>query len=164
LDISGDEKEGRDEYLVGYNTKFVSDDVLIQEFSKIPKNSRIVMVIDACHSGTMVDLKYQFVYPNAYGIVSNREPVSDRVMITISGCKDSQLSEETFRPDSGKWEGVLTRNFVEVISTDSSANQYTWGEFINRIVTKIASEPGNHKQIPQLSSNDITVFNQALKI
>lgn len=58
-DISGDELDGYDEELVAYD-KYILDDDLYKIWNTVHPSIRIVMIVDACHSGTsfkMVDFK-----------------------------------------------------------------------------------------------------------
>lgn len=63
-DSSGDESDGKDEVLVplDYQTAgMLSDDWLFSNLvQKIPKGVNLWAFVDACHSGTMIDLKYNY--------------------------------------------------------------------------------------------------------
>lgn len=63
-DRSGDETDGRDEVIVplDYETRgVITDDWLFQNMaSRVPVNVTLWSFTDCCHSGTMIDLKYNF--------------------------------------------------------------------------------------------------------
>jgi hypothetical protein len=64
-DASGDERDGRDETLVPLDFKTkgqITDDLVLSNLVlAVPKGAMLTAVIDACHSGTVLDLPYQFV-------------------------------------------------------------------------------------------------------
>ena len=63
-DASGDEIDGRDELLCPSDfdkNGCISDDYLKENvIDKLPKSSIFFALIDACHSGTILDLKYTY--------------------------------------------------------------------------------------------------------
>ena len=64
-DTSGDEKDGKDETLVPLDYRKMgqlTDDTIIKELVlAVPEGVMLTVVIDACHSGTVLDLPYTFV-------------------------------------------------------------------------------------------------------
>ena len=52
------------------------------------------MVIDCCHSGTMMDLKYNYVKKDNYQNVIKDDRYDDTIgeVYLISGCQDEQTS------------------------------------------------------------------------
>ena len=80
-DTNGDEADGLDECLCPYDVDtagVITDDELKSIVSKLHPNSRVIFLIDACHSGSILDLKN-----------TDKIPV-----ICISSCTDEQTSEE----------------------------------------------------------------------
>ncbi len=63
-DTNGDETDGQDEVIVplDYKTRgVISDDWLFSNMiAKVPVNANLWAFADCCHSGTMVDLKYNY--------------------------------------------------------------------------------------------------------
>jgi hypothetical protein len=63
-DVSGDESDKKDEVLVplDYNTAgMIPDDWLFANLvQKVPQQVNLWAFVDACHSGTMIDLKYNY--------------------------------------------------------------------------------------------------------
>lgn len=63
LDLNNDEEDGQDEILICYDQKLIDDD-LNKIWVNISPSIRILMIVDACHSGTtykMLDHKVNFV-------------------------------------------------------------------------------------------------------
>ena len=104
-DTDGDEDDGFDECLcpIDCDTKgFISDDYIRTEFiEKLPKNVNVVTLIDACHSGTILDLKYNYAIDkkNSYNAIGIYNNVGCNVVM-ISGCKDNQTSSDAYLPAS----------------------------------------------------------------
>jgi hypothetical protein len=105
-DSSNDEKDNRDEMIVCTDNTFVSDDVLHKLFSQIP-DTRMFLLIDACHSSTALDLKYRFYETE---IVENEKNYIKCDTLMISGCKDSQTSADVYM--DGSYRGAMTTAFI----------------------------------------------------
>ncbi|CAN8067516.1 unnamed protein product [Agarophyton chilense] len=62
LDTSGDESDGYDETLLSVDYKVagpIVDDELYKIVRRLPAGARLTVLLDACHSGTGLDLPYQ---------------------------------------------------------------------------------------------------------
>ena len=55
-DQSGDESDRRDEVLVPKDRRFITDDELASWLRHVPAGATLMVILDACHSGTMLDL------------------------------------------------------------------------------------------------------------
>lgn len=100
-DTNGDEEDGMDECLVpeDYETgKLLSDDWLKAWLMTVNPSTRVVVIIDACHSGTALDL----------GALQGRK------VLYLSGCMDAQTSVEKAS------SGVMTSRLVSVLRSDMS--------------------------------------------
>ena len=75
--------------------------------------------IDACNSGTVLDLKYVCRINNNNNLTfedhsnSHLNPISADI-IKISGCRDEQTSTEDYI--NGQYKGVLTTYFLECVN------------------------------------------------
>lgn len=109
VDENGDEKDGRDEFLVPWDLKLISDDDIFQILKTFHPDSRILCIIDACHSGSILDLPYTYVNidskEDVEKLASNRDDTGifhenshqlPQKIISISGCKDNQYSMDTY--------------------------------------------------------------------
>ncbi len=153
-DYDGDEEDGRDEVLcpIDYsNNGFISDDEIKNELiNKLPSNAKLFVLIDACHSGTMCDLKYNYMVDKkssyrTYGDFND----SNCHVIMISGCRDDQTSADAYVYDTQEkhyeYQGAMSASFIANFHDNS-----TYQELIDNM-RKWLKE---HKfdQIPQLSS------------
>ena len=101
-DTNGDEKDGQDEVLVPVDYKtnsVITDDWLNANFvNKIPKGSTLYGFIDACHSGSMLDLKYNYKHllDNKYSLSLEKSNDIQGNVIMLSGCLDPQTSADAY--------------------------------------------------------------------
>lgn len=124
LDNDGDEKDGRDECLVpsDYETAgLIPDDFLVRLFRYFNPKTRVVFVCDACHSGTICDVKYSWESAAKCTIENALCAISARV-ITLSGCMDDQTSSDAFNVlGDGKYSGALTSCLLKVLTAADGA-------------------------------------------
>lgn len=150
-DMNNDETDKRDEMIISLDFQAVLDDELKNIISKnIKKDVTIVALFDSCHSGTMLDLKYNYLDSNNYDNYSENNNVTECVgnVIMISGCMDNQTSTEAFIDN--KPQGVLTRCFIDSLNNNPNSS---WREIV-KYMRNIIKE-NNFTQIPQLSTDSI---------
>ena len=119
-DLNGDEKDNKDEGLVpsDYEEKgIIIDDILNDIFSSFNPKTKILFICDACHSGTIIDLKY--TWDDNIGKIDNNYCKILNKMILISGCRDDQTSADSFGlMGDNKSCGALTSSFLNVLNTN----------------------------------------------
>lgn len=152
-DTNGDELDGRDEVLcpIDYESVgcIVDDDLRRIFVDKLPRNVKLVMIIDACHSGTVLDLRYSYKANNSPLILNNRVSQTSAEIVMISGCKDAQTSADAYlsNPDTKNYEyqGAMTASLL--------AN-YQKGITYNTLIEKMRKwiKENGFDQVPQLSS------------
>ena len=117
-DRSKDDLDGRDECLVpsDYATAgLIDDDTLNRVFNHFSPRTRVLFVCDACHSGTMCDLKYSWISPSKRKTENSQCTVKAKVL-TLSGCLDLQTSADAFNVlGDGKYSGALTSCLLQVL-------------------------------------------------
>ena len=98
------ELDKQDEVLVPLDHErngYISDDLIHQKLSKLNPKSRLTLVFDCCHSGSIADIQYRTLEPGKFVLENNQSLPANIVM--YSGCKDSQtlslihISEPTRR-------------------------------------------------------------------
>jgi hypothetical protein len=118
VDKDGDEKDKRDEVLVplDYQTKgVISDDILHHIIENINEKTKCICLIDACHSASVLDLKYTYVAGNK-SIVENAKDKSKSNLICISGCQDYQTSADSCNViGNPEYSGAMTSSFLYVM-------------------------------------------------
>lgn len=162
-DRNSDELDGQDEVLVpvDYMTNgFILDDLLNEKIRKINKDCRVLMIIDCCNSGTIVDLQYLTKTPGSFALQS-RKPVPANVVM-FSGCTDAQTSADAYNVyKDGKWSGAMTSAFVAIVRGEKIKGIITCFDALKKIRSYISSR--NYTQVPQLSCSwsskeDIQLF------
>jgi hypothetical protein len=147
-DINGDEQDGRDEMILPIDFNPIKDDELksiIQ--SKLKKDVTIFCLFDSCHSGTVMDLKYQYYDSSNFNNYTENDKTTETNgnIIMISGCSDNQTSMDSFF--NGKAQGALTWSFLESLK---QLQNPSWRELLLKMRDLLKNN--NYTQIPQLSS------------
>lgn len=134
-DASNDESDNRDETICPLDIDrkgHMKDDFLRSFIDKLPVSCRLTAIFDCCHSGTILDLRYNWTgnpkYAGSYQIVTNTNKETKAHVMVLSGCLDPQTSADTV--EDGIAQGALTYAFLasvmkcrrknrEVISCDT---------------------------------------------
>ena len=140
-DDDSDEADGKDEALYSVNDTIVRDDDILSQVQRIKKGTTMVIVIDACHSGTMIDLPYQLFGNNILRINENKV---EGDIISISGCKDTQTSADV---SSGLTAYGAMSNALQKVLGELSPST-TWRLLIEKLNTELRKD--RHSQISQL--------------
>lgn len=144
---------------------FIADQYLKDNFvDKLPANVTLVIFVDACHSATIMDLKYcYFVDAKTKCKINAKENTTQCNVVLISGCKDGQTSCDAYLPYDPKFnvdadtdidpdnkskfvhEGAMTTAFLEIyhdniLPEDLIASMRSW------------LKKNKFSQVPQFSS------------
>jgi len=148
-DTNGDEADGYDEALCPVdcdtNGFIVDDDIKAQFIDKLPENVKLMIFIDACHSGTICDLKYNY-FANA---VNKKMSETKCEVVMISGCTDKQTSADAFINDfktkKNTYQGAMTASFLY---------NYQDGISYSTLIKNMRKwlKTKQYSQVPQLSS------------
>ena len=136
-DKNDEELDKKDECLVplDYNKSgFIKDDELNVIFKNV--KSKLIVVIDACHSATVLDLKYRvdctsvqleetkqddsYLYSKwSYDFKLSQNPKYQEKenILTISGCRDSQTSADAWIDN--KYQGALSYHFMKALKLNN---------------------------------------------
>jgi hypothetical protein len=176
VDLNNDESDGQDEMIVPLGSTDISTCILDDEINEIiHKNLKVgvnlFMMFDSCFSGTVVDLKYNYLTSisdtneyetNLLTINSTAQDTPSQV-IMISGCKDNQTSADAYVNyfNTNIYSGAMTFSFLQTIQ-DLGLNISLKTLIEN--MRKILKENG-YSQIPQLSSGtQIDISNTILSL
>jgi len=150
-DLNNDEDDGKDECLVplDYTTSgVISDDLLHHVISMLNSNKKMTCLIDACHSGTSIDLPYR--YSPEKPVVENSNSTINANVISISGCLDIQTSADAYGLEkAGEFSGAMTSSLLYALEK----NNYTITciELLNEMRNYLQTK--SFSQIPQLCSS-----------
>lgn len=178
-DREGDELEDQlDEILCPYDLNWddpLTDDVLGAMFDKVPVGASLIMICDACHSGTMTkeliagnphEIRAKFIMP-PFDIrcrtLGREIPKNSMKTVTrgsqrhvlLSGCKDNQTSADAVI--DGKPQGALTWAITSSIKVNPDV---TWTELHTKTLNKLS---GGFTQTPQLSGDPDLLDDRAFK-
>jgi hypothetical protein len=148
LDKNGDEKDGYDELLVSCDLQGITDDelkLLILQYLK--KDVTLFAMFDCCFSGTILDLKYQFLDSLNYDKYTENDKNIETLgnVYMISGCTEQQTSADA--NINNKAQGAMTWALLESLKTSPTE---TWRELVKSMRSLLKTS--EYEQIPQFSS------------
>jgi hypothetical protein len=150
LDKNNDETDGRDETIIPCDLKPILDDELKQIIQKnLKTNVTLFAMFDACFSGTVLDLKYQYLDSLNYDNYTENSKTLDTLgnVFMISGCTDRQTSMDSIF--NGRANGALTWSLLEVLNKNTTET-ISWRELI-KAMRDLLKKYG-FSQLPQFSS------------
>jgi hypothetical protein len=170
VDRNGDEIDGKDELLVSVDNYAIFDDELKQIIDACLKpNVKLFALFDNCHSGTILDLPYQYFKTSSIvPIVHPNSRETKGEVICLSGCRDDQVSIDAYI--GNEYTGAMTRTFIDVltkynvsntsntISTSNTSNtsNIQWSVFVEELRSML--QKGRFAQVPQLTCGNKTDF------
>ena len=151
-DVSQDELDGWDECVVPCDFQeagVISDDSLaLLLFGTLPATAACVAIIDACNSGSMLDLPWVYDAATQTWVVNTKAVMTyPASIITLSGCRDDQASASAFFGADG-WRGALTLIVQQILQTTPAA---TTRDVMKGCVTKLQQQSFSQK--PQMCSS-----------
>ena len=166
VDVNKDEKTGMDSCIYPIRDKTIEvildDELKTLLASKIPKGSKCFVVLDCCHSGSGLDLRFNVQCP-AYGKLTvsqeNKHEKTEGSVIFLSGCTDLQTSADTV-DNKNEPTGALTNALIDVWNmhgTNIKLKHLLWD------VRKLLKER-RYEQIPQLSCGNSLDVNSTFSL
>jgi hypothetical protein len=149
IDRNGDEADRRDETIIASDLQPVIDDELKHILStSMKRDITVICLFDSCNSGTMLDLRYNYLDSNNYDKYTENDKVSECPgnVIMISGCMDSQTSAEAFI--NNKPQGAMSWSFIETINKTPNCS---WRELLKSMRELLKNN--SYIQIPQMSTD-----------
>lgn len=171
FDRNGDENDGRDECIcpLDYSTAgLITDDELRAKLvDPLPKGARLFGLFDCCHSGTILDLKYNYLFQaigskDSYEMQVERRARLCKANVTlISGCLDSQTSADAWIDN--KAQGAMTYSFLKSYQAlKEGKRSMTCQRLMKELHKKIRE--GHFFQKPKLSTGTQVPMNRTLEI
>jgi hypothetical protein len=148
LDKNGNEKTGNDQVIIPCDLNEILDDELkniIQ--TNLKKDVTLIALFDCCFSGSILDLKYQYMDSLDKNNFTENENETETIgnVIMISGCSDEQTSNDSII--NNKNQGAMTWAFLEAFK---SQKNITWRQLL--ISMRNLLQKSNFDQTPQLAS------------
>ncbi|OMO52325.1 Zinc finger, LSD1-type [Corchorus olitorius] len=182
---TGDEVDGYDETLCPTdfesNGMIVDDEINTTIVKPLPHGVKLHAIIDACHSGTVLDLPFlcrmdrngKYVWEDHRPRSGMWKGTSGGEVISFSGCDDHQTAADTQSLARITSTGAMTYSFIQAIerghattygnmlnamrSTIRNTDEHAGGGFVTSLLTMLLSGGslgGGLRQEPQLTSND----------
>jgi metacaspase-1 len=149
-DDNNDEDDRRDECLVPLDYQLnglVKDDFLNNILSSINPNVNVIVVIDACHSETMLDLPYRYI-SGVKNVIENKYNKVKANCVMISGCRDNQVSMDAYNlNNSREYSGAMTTSLLNILK----ANNYNISCFRLLQGMRYFLKKRKFKQVPQIT-------------
>jgi len=161
-DKEGEEFTGMDQVIIPLDMDPIVDDELKQMLVTCLKSgTTLVGLFDSCFSGTVLDLKYQFLD----SLASNQFRENEHALETqgnvfmISGCSDRQYSADSVFNDRAN--GAMTWAFLESLNqrtnkpnnTNNTNKSLTWRQLVQQMRTLLKTN--GYDQIPQFSTGQM---------
>lgn len=148
LDKNNNEKTGNDQVIIPCDLNEILDDELkniIQ--TNLKKDVTLIALFDCCFSGSILDLKYQYMDSLDKNNFTENENETETIgnVIMISGCSDEQTSNDSII--NNKNQGAMTWAFLEAFK---SQKNITWRQLL--ISMRNLLQKSNFDQTPQLAS------------
>jgi hypothetical protein len=154
-DLNNDEIDGKDELLITIDKQSISDDELKTIIDEnLPEDVTLFVIFDCCHSGTLMDLKYNYLSGNEELVINEKISETKSNVFLISGCFDAQTSADAYIDN--KFQGALTWSFLKTINENTNL---TWKDLLINMRTLLNTK---YTQIPQLSSGKFIDINSPL--
>lgn len=144
-DTDRDEADRKDEAWFAMDQQLLLDDEIRTILNKFSPWCEVLVLVDACHSGSGIDLPLKYVGSADFvDLESSTAPLCDAIM--ISGCTDTQTSDDAFLSELDGFGGAMTDSFLACLPKSR-----TIFELIDNMHTYMRAH--RHSQRPQLSSS-----------
>lgn len=157
-DRNGDEDLGVDQCIYTLDRQFIVDDelkALIQKYLK--KDTCLFALFDSCFSGSVLDLKYQYMdslnYDKYFEHAKESETIGNGNVVMISGCNDKQTSADAFI--NGNATGAMTWSFLNSFKNNKNLTFRSLVKSMRDTLKK-----NGYEQIPQLSTGEFVDIDQ----
>lgn len=160
-DTNGDEVEGYDECIYpvnGTQMEVITDDELKAVLAaKIPAGSKCFVILDCCHSGSAVDLRYLWQAPAVGSLTYTEDAKQAKTtgdVLFLSGCRDTEYAMDTVAKDSRPC-GAMTMALLDVWRS------YGPGIKLKYLLWDVRQylKTNGYTQIPQLSTGTFMDMN-----
>lgn len=113
------EADGYDECIVPSDMNLIRDDTIRKILTCFHPKTKVVLMFDCCHSGTIADLRHS--YRNGRDTQNHQvdRRMDIRNVVAISGCMDSQTSADAFNVRlRGEFTGAMTSCFLQTVESE----------------------------------------------
>jgi len=147
-DLNGDETNGRDELIYPLDMIPITDDELKQIITtKLKAEVTLFAFFDSCYSGTVLDLRYQYLDSLNYDTFTQNDNnlETEGNVFMISGCTDNQTSADA--QINNITQGATSWALLSCLNAKPKCS---WRELLQNMRNLMRSS--SFTQIPQLST------------
>ena len=160
IDRNGDELDGKDELIISCDLQGIVDDelkLIIQTYLK--PDVTLFAMFDSCFSGSVLDLKYQFMDSLNYDKFTENSKQLETLgnVFMISGCTDNQTSADAVF--NNKANGAMTWALLESLKQNPNCS---WRELVKTMRNLLKTS--SFTQIPQFSSGNFVDIDKQIFI
>lgn len=156
---SSEEPDGNSECICPFDfdeSGMILDTELHEIFSRYNKSTKITVLVDACHSGSAMNLEHCFDPYLCAREIQQRAPMQQKV-VSISGCMDAQTSADSLDPMTQRFAGAMTTALLYSIKT-VPGTAASAEELVCQMRKKLKQD--GFPQLPQLTSSVESAFNE----
>lgn len=142
---------------VDYQTNgFIIDDEIYNIIKNVKCN--MILVFDSCHSGSMCELQWSFLYSGNTIMKSknNNKSIANPNIYCFSSCKDSQTCADAFNNIKTQGVGVFTDSLIHCLRTNPTNIDVL--KLYNDICVYIASNGFTQTPLLSCSSDSPGIF------
>ena len=196
-DHTGDERDGLNETLLPCDFQsagqIIDDEINNELVHPLPRGAYLHAIIDACHSGTAMDLEFYTklkggnIEWRSEGPTRLYKGTSGGFAILFSACADSQVAQDTDDLSGSVHTGAATHAFIEAVVRNGPRISYAQvlshmhvtmekltgrtastpglgGKIVDKLTNTVLSFMGIPHQTPQLSCNVKFNLNETLHV
>nr|DAD41108.1 TPA_asm: hypothetical protein HUJ06_015431 [Nelumbo nucifera] len=138
--LNGEEVDGYDETLcpLDYETEgmILDDEINVTIVRPLPKGATLHAIVDACHSGTVLDLPFvcrmnregQYIWENQTPPSGTYKGTAGGLALCFSACDDHQTSADTSALAGNTMTGALTYCFIHAVESEPGLS---YGRLLN---------------------------------
>lgn len=150
-DTNGDEVSGMDSclYALGMGT-IIDDELRTALAARVPAGCKCLVLLDCCHSGTAVDLRYRWQTPSTGQLTyteAKAYPKTAGSVLFLSGCRDEEYAMDTVGKDDRPC-GAMTMALLDTWRTYGAGIKL---KYLLWDVRKYLKDNG-YSQVPQLET------------
>merc|ERR1712192_109827 len=149
-DPYGFEEDGYNETIVPVDHsragQISDDEIWTTMVYPLPSGVKLMAIMDCCHSGTGLDLPFDYSFKKDRWIVDENPAHSQGDVIQLSGCQDDQTSADAM--DKYQVGGAMTTAFIHSVRTKPNA---TYTQLLSSIHSNLKRRGFSQK--PQLTTS-----------
>jgi len=150
-DTNGDEASGLDSCIYALGMETITDDELRSALAeRVPAGCKCLAILDSCHSGTAVDLRYRWQAPSATQLTYTEAaayPKTAGSVLFVSGCRDEEYAMDTVAKDDRPC-GAMSMALLDTWRTYGAGIKL---KYLLWDVRKYLKDNG-YSQVPQLET------------